>query len=476
MTRTTGSGSPPSSSSAPLRRSRSRFRQSSSSLQRRQRSWSPRSASSSPSGGRRSRSRSWSPVASSSRPPIVPLPISSEATTAAVEETKALYMFFIYSSGPINYCLYAINMPNLVLPLPPLQPCNQFRELEKTIYPILEFPFGEYPEFMCCIELDMKLYFFGGRLSCRAERQRSKGKDWDLNDTYPPDVHVLDTTTISTNTIVTSNRPSELLRKGTAMICGKPNPYAFVAHKKIYAIATGMRFDYKSMNLSRFEVFDLDSNKWSILPDPPTNKKLIGHALVDRRVFILTLENEIFSFNVDTCVWVRFSKYRRVLSYFDRSAVFVEDTLYSIYNYTVAAFGPTSESEPEAKAKGLFDRMALLSSDVGDAIEHNLQVTCPSAYLVHLGNRIFYYVSTGSLPDPKIPDHLYSEDTERRKISIITFEVLRETYTESSNEGDKTFVQSKLLRTAEFVARSKCGAIVDIGFLLGCFLISTSAM
>ncbi|KAI7979759.1 hypothetical protein LOK49_Contig256G00002 [Camellia lanceoleosa] len=260
-------------------------------------------------------------------------------------------------------------MPNHVLHLPPLQPCNQFRELEKTIYPILEFPFGEYPRFMCYIELDMKLYFFGG---CHAERQRSKRKDWDLNDTYPLDVHVLDTTTISTNTFATSNRPSKLLRKGTAMICGKPNPYAFVAHKKIYAIVTSMRFNYKLMNLSRFEVFDLDSNKWSILPDPPINKKLIGHTLVDRRVFILTLENEIFSFNVDTCVWVQFPKHCRVLPYIDRSAEFVEDTLYSIYNYTIAAFGPTSESEPEAKAKGLFDHMALLSSDVGDAIEDNL--------------------------------------------------------------------------------------------------------
>ncbi|CAL5351147.1 unnamed protein product [Camellia sinensis] len=104
------------------------------------------------------------------------------------------------------------------------------------------------------------------------------------------------------------------------------------------------------------------------------NKKLTGHAVVDRRVFILTLENEIFSFNVDTCVWVWFSKYCHVLPYFERSAVFVEDTLYSIYNYTLAAFGPTLEFEPEAKAKGLFDRMALLSSDVGDAIEDNLRV------------------------------------------------------------------------------------------------------
>ncbi|CAL5349927.1 unnamed protein product [Camellia sinensis] len=50
------------------------------------------------------------------------------------------------------------------------------------------------------------------------------------------------------------------LNLGIAMITGKPNPYAFVAYKKIYAIATYVVFDYDFMNLSRFEVFDLDSN------------------------------------------------------------------------------------------------------------------------------------------------------------------------------------------------------------------------
>ncbi|XP_028111522.1 uncharacterized protein LOC114309856 [Camellia sinensis] len=207
---------------------------------------------------------------------------------------KSLYMFFMHSLGPIQYSLYTINMPNPLLPLPPLQPPSNHQstelESEKTIiHLILEFPVGQYPEFICHVELDMKLYFFGGQLRS-SQQQPSKGnKDWDLNDTYPPNVHVLDTITI---TIATSNHPSELLTKGTAMINGKPNPFAFVAYK-IYAFATSMPFNYKLMNLSRFEVFDLDSNKWSILPDPPMKKKLTGHALVDTRVFIRTWDNEI---------------------------------------------------------------------------------------------------------------------------------------------------------------------------------------
>ncbi|CAL5349926.1 unnamed protein product [Camellia sinensis] len=212
------------------------------------------------------------------------------------------------------------------------------------------------------------------------------------------------------------------------MNCGKPNPYSFVAYKKIYAFATSMPFNYKLMNLSRFEVFDLDSNKWSILPDPPMKKKLTGHALVDTKVFILTWDNEILF----QCGHV--------------SAEFVEDTLYSIYfDYTIAAFGPTCESKFEAKAKGLFDRMAFLSSDVADVIENHLRVKCPSAYLVHLGNKIFYYVLTGGLPDPKNPYHICFGDTEKRAISIITFEALRETYTESSSNGDRTFFLGKIV-------------------------------
>ncbi|CAL5423758.1 unnamed protein product [Camellia sinensis] len=274
---------------------------------------------------------------------------------------KSLYMFFMHSLGPIQYSLYTINMPNPLLPLPPLQPPSNHQstelESEKTIiHLILEFPVGQYPEFICHVELDMKLYFFGGQLRS-SQQQPSKGnKDWDLNDTYPPNVHVLDTITI---TIATSNHPSELLTKGTAMINGKPNPFAFVAYK-IYAFATSMPFNYKLMNLSRFEVFDLDSNKWSILPDPPMKKKLTGHALVDTRVFIRTWDNEILF----QCGHV--------------SAEFVEDTLYSIY----------------------YDYTRCIWADFN---------------------------------------------------------------------GDRTFFREKLLYTAQFVARSKCGAFADAGFLLGCF-------
>lgn len=135
---------------------------------------------------------------------------------------KALYMFFWYSAGPIRYCLYAVNIPD-----PPLQPCNQFRELEKAIYPILQFPSREYPSAMCCVEFKSKLYFFGGFFA-----NKINFDDWDPMAICPPDVRVLDTKAVSTATTTVA---SELLRKGTRMSTGKPRPYAFVAHRKIYA-------------------------------------------------------------------------------------------------------------------------------------------------------------------------------------------------------------------------------------------------
>ncbi|KAI7997660.1 hypothetical protein LOK49_LG10G01793 [Camellia lanceoleosa] len=139
---------------------------------------------------------------------------------------KSLYMFFMYSSGPIEYSLYAINMPNPLLPLPPLQPPSNHQstelESEKTIiHPILEFPVGQYPEFICCVELDMKLFFFGGQF-------HQKGIRIGISMTLTRPMSMFSTPPPSLSQPVTV----------TAMINRKPNTYAFVPYKKIYAFAT----------------------------------------------------------------------------------------------------------------------------------------------------------------------------------------------------------------------------------------------
>lgn len=131
-----------------------------------------------------------------------------------------------------------------------------------------------------------------------------------------------------------------------------------------------------------------------------------------------------------------------------------------------------SES-PETVAKGLFNHSAFLSSssDVGDAIKHILLACELSSCLVHLGNMIFCL--TRNFADPKHPEITQLRDPEKRVIDIITFEVLQDADTESPSGGDKTFFLTKLLRTAQFFARSKRSAIVGDGLMLRCSSIST---
>ncbi|KAH7858381.1 hypothetical protein Vadar_023198 [Vaccinium darrowii] len=463
MAATTGSKSPSSPSSPPPRRSRSRFQFSSTSSQRRRRSWSPRSPS--PSSGQRSRSRSWSP---SFKLPTTPSTSLSNATVVTMEEAKTLYMFFWFTNSPIAYGLYAINMPNPTLPLPPLQPCNQLSDLNKTIYPILELRAEDYPERMCCVELESKLYLLGG--ICRGPLSNPLDRYNDDLYTFPTDVFVLNLASISTNTHTTTRQPSELLRKGTAMNAGKVYPYAFVAHRKIYALGTARWVD-----LPQFEVFDLESNNWSLLPNHPIRNILSSHALVDKKVFLATRDGDVFSYDLDTSVWVNLSSYSMGRCPFYGRGEFVEDTIYAIYSKTVTAIRPTCGSKHELRAKGVFERVALMSrsSGAGEVIGTRLQTHAGCPYLIHLGNRIFCYVLPVGRSDPKFPQSMHSTDDENLDVSIITFEALQEIYVGSSSGEPTTFFQTKLIRNAQYVARSKGGACLGSNLPLCCCMIST---
>lgn len=50
--------------------------------------------------------------------------------------------------------------------------------------------------------------------------------------------------------------------------------------------------------LSRFQVFDIESDKWSTLPDPPLNFEFCGHAIVGGKIFLVAVNNDVFSFDV----------------------------------------------------------------------------------------------------------------------------------------------------------------------------------
>ncbi|KAH7848387.1 hypothetical protein Vadar_002193 [Vaccinium darrowii] len=139
-------------------------------------------------------------------------------------------------------------------------------------------------------------------------------------------------------------------------------------------------------------------------------------------------------------IWT-LSSYRTGHRRFYGRGEFVEDTIYAIYSNTVTVIRPTCGSKPELRTKGEFERVALMSTSSG--------------------------------ADPKFPQSMHSTDDENLDVSIITFEALQEMYMGSFPSGDETtFFRAKLIRSAQYVARSKGGACLGRNLLLRYCMIS----
>ncbi|KAH7857782.1 hypothetical protein Vadar_016420 [Vaccinium darrowii] len=274
---------------------------------------------------------------------------------------------------------------------------------------------------MCCVELESKLYFLGG-----IPHRDQKGP-------LSRDVYVLDVATAAacarSSSCSNQKGPSEeLLKKGTPMNTGKPFPYMFVAYGRIFVI-DGRSFyrDYMDEKLSWFEVFDPDTNQWLTMPDPPIYVRLIGHAVVDKKVFLVGMDDSVFYFNLDTGLWVTSSKYsRRPHSPFYGRAEFVQDTLYACHRRTIVAFDGlcSSEAHHDDKPERLFYRKAFLGPEMKEALyDGKYYAPHSSPYLVPYGNRTFCYVLASSLPDPNNP--IYLKDSERFHIRLTVFQALK---------------------------------------------------
>ncbi|KAH7857005.1 hypothetical protein Vadar_007932 [Vaccinium darrowii] len=229
------------------------------------------------------------------------------------------------------------------------------------------------------------------------------------------------------------------------MNTGKPYPYVFVALGRIFVISARLQYNnWKDEQLSWFEVYDPDTNRWVSMPNPPVDVWVEGHTVVDRKVFLVGTDSRVLYFNLDNSV-------------------------------TIVAFGGANYSQSDQghhddKPEGLFYHKAFLPPEMVDAI-YGDEYYSPdrSPYLVPFGNRTFCHVLASSLPDPSNP--IYLEDSERFHIRLTVFEALKDTYTESFYGVETTYFRANVLRSADYVATSRCGAIVP-GLLQGCFSVS----
>ncbi|KAK3010649.1 hypothetical protein RJ639_011814 [Escallonia herrerae] len=361
-------------------------------------------------------------------------------------------------------------MPNPI----PFPPNNSEDELKnaKDIYPIMEFPAYEYPAGQCCVELDNKLYFLGGQLFCewRDENHWLNSKVSDA--CYTDSVYTLDISSITADTVC--NLPSQLLKPAPPMASGKPKCYAFAACGKIYALA-GSGFVIRR-SISRFEEFDPVKNEWKCLPTPSSTwrVRMVGHAVVSRKVFLSSLSSDIYA----SGLWSRLAKNRALAYNFRSTAVFVDDVLYAWMYRTPVAFSKAktkSESnmeEDENKDFQLFDQRIFLSSEMEAKLRAHLPAIHPSVALAYLGDNMLCLVRTGS-PVAVEPgtciDPSMRGAVERRNISIHVFEpFIGDTYV----DGELTYYRAEFLHSAHFVARAR-GAFSCAGVIMTCHFVSS---
>lgn len=359
------------------------------------------------------------------------------------DEKKSVYMFLLHVYGPNIYSLYAVEVPpeihdddRILCPIRKPDP--------EALSPILEFPRKKYPWSMCCVQLDSKLYFFGGELE---EREGLIGS------IYPPDVHVFDPAATEVDTTSNIAAASEtttklLLREAPKMCTGKFIPMAFVVERRIFVVS-GLKHNNKTGgNLSRFEVFDPDacggSGEWTRLEDPPFSCRLNGHAVVHRMVFILTGDDQVYSYDLDSYQWLKVARDISMYKKFQGEAELVEGTYYACTLMRVTCFrlnaSSSSSSSPRLK---LFSHLAHVSPDVIRRDFPTLRAF-PSASLTHMGKKRFCYVMAANAALPTCSD---VEDPERCYLSLTMFEAFEDTY----SEGHHTFFRAEFLRSALFI-------------------------
>ncbi|KAH7841777.1 hypothetical protein Vadar_034249 [Vaccinium darrowii] len=308
---------------------------------------------------------------------VMPRPVPLlQVVVGEAEEKKTVNRFLLHVHGPNIHSLYAVEIPPEIL-LPLDDDDRLGRPIKKPdpepLSPILEFPRKQYPRSLCCVQLDSKLYFLGGEL---------KEREGLVGSIYPPDVHVFDPT------------KKLSLREAPKMSTGKFSPMAFVVERMIFVVS-GLKHSKTGEKLDRFEVFDPDarggSGEWIQLEDPPFSCRLTGHAVVRRKAFILTGDDELYSFDLDSYQWLKVARDISIYCKFQGEVELVEDTCYACSLMQVTSFSPiagsSSSSSPRVK---LFNHLAHVSPGV---IRRDFPAVraFPSASLTHMGKKRFCY-------------------------------------------------------------------------------------
>ena len=334
-----------------------------------------------------------------------------------ITQANKLYLYFCHSFGRIGYTLFEIELP------------ISDGEIRNPLKPILELESIKYPDGMCCVQLDLQLYFLGGKSRTQ--------------NVLPQDFYVFNLTLYHKYPHLLRRLKEDMLLPCKPMNGGKASPLAFVADAKIYVIGSNLEDledeDLEDDDLVYFESYDPREDQWSVLPNPQISGryKWVGNAVVGRVAFLIVEmqlgQRRVFRFNLGTREWTyKVSVFDINLCNFTGKIEFVGNNLYGCWHNTVAKLAVTEEDltgglalreedlrgEEEDEFERLerllcnYTRLRMVSKENGmDAIYNVPQEVQSSTTLLHLGSGCFCHVRAGK-PPPQIQIHDGVEDVD----------------------------------------------------------------
>ncbi len=310
-----------------------------------------------------------------------------------------------------------------VVDIPELDPDTTSYHVEPRILPmkspIIDFPLDRYASSMAFVQLRSKFYFLGGKLS--------RDDDGNITQAFhsaPKNLYVFDPYAYASAPSSTS--ASLFLRNGTPMNTLKDRPLVFVALDKIYILSSKTEDNC-------FEVYDPDTETWTVLPNPPLSSHdqwavWISSAVVNSKVIVAKSNGFVFCFDIYFNKW--FSYVHQFPYPMHGRAVMVEDIIYGCRPGNPAiTLTPNLNIGTSNELQRFYKHRAILQPDVSDLC------TLSPAYqpgvtqhLVHLGNKCFCYISAGSPAGIPMDPQPY-----RHFVSVSIFKVRGDTFIDDHN-------------------------------------------
>ncbi len=385
-----------------------------------------------------------------------------------------LYMLLNFKPD-LYQALYAVDIPEIDSDTAPHQVEARILSMNS---PILAFPNDRYAFPLDFVQLRSKFYFLGGLLHLVF-------KDVDGNCTgssssAPKNLYVFDPFAYASAPSSTST--SSFLTDGTPMNAKKYSPMVFVAHDKMYVLWTVSLIPAKAAEEICFEVYDPDTEIWTVLPNPPCHEgwKWFSSAVVNTKVILATSEGLVFCFDICNNQWVK-SCDNMSYPLWGR-AVVIDDIIYGCRPGN-PAITLTSMLPNVGNCDGLqpfYKHRANLQQDVSDLCSFSpAEVDLSLPHLVHLGNKRFCHVLAGN---PIYPIGCFGGDDAIRYRHYVSFGIFKIRGDTFIDEHNTTLFSADFQHSRHFVINCRSRSIeikiVNCMFLHSgvCFFLNTTCL